>query len=187
MGREFLKRLQEFMNVVFPVEKPKRGLATSTMTFICGDIIYHAVTGRVPWGTSAVFLIIGSCFADYFFFESKVIRPMRAVLISRFGKFSTVRIPRISFRSAWDLLGYLFSPKTRARSWTPSVEEFKADYATALKKYRTIWPRIYLRFCFGIRTVVLVLQTFKVGCIGLLWLLVPESAKQLLRYLFRLP
>lgn len=111
-----------------------------------------------------------------------LIKTLPFFAIDVLGLLRACRLPRV-----WDLMGHLFFTRTRERVWTPTIEEMKGDYARARRKYRTRIPRLWLRLCYILKTVVLLLQTWKVGLLGLLWMLLPEHVRGWLRHVLRLP
>jgi hypothetical protein len=66
------------------------------------------------------------------------------------------------FPHLWELLGYLLPRRTRERVFTPAYNDLLADYAeTRHARFRTPWAHRWLRCCFGLHTVLLVLQCSK--------------------------
>jgi hypothetical protein len=95
---------------------------------------------------------------------------------------------RPRFETAWGLLGYLFFRRTRERVWTPVVEEMKADYLLAMKQHRTKCKRCWIKICFALQTILLLLQTLRLCVVGMLWLIIPlwlrQELGQILQHLF---
>ncbi len=68
---------------------------------------------------------------------------------------SSPEFPRI-----WTLLALLFPRKVRTEVYEPALEELKADCLSERRKSRTAWERRWVTFCFTLRTLVLVCQSF---------------------------
>ena len=63
----------------------------------------------------------------------------------------------------WQLLGFLFPPRFREHVYSPSIADDTVDFLAAMKKYRGRRARYWLRLCFGIRTIIRLVQ-----CVGVL-------------------
>jgi len=69
-------------------------------------------------------------------------------------------LPLPSYPRLWSLLQYLLPKTIRVRLFTPAHEDLKADYYTAYRQFRSKRARRWLRFCFALRTIILIL-----GCL----------------------
>jgi hypothetical protein len=99
---------------------------------------------------------------------------MACIIMARRIVRSTPEFPRL-----WDLLGYLLPPETRRRIYEPAMENLRADYYETRRRFRTRWSRRFLRFAFAFRTVLLLLDCFRVmGADRLLLPLVPKTIRR---------
>ena len=79
-----------------------------------------------------------------------------------------------------DLFKYLFGHDVRERVYQPAADDLTQDYFEARQKYRTMWARRWLAFCFTIRAILLALETMRVAWImNPLFKLVPARLKHL--------
>jgi hypothetical protein len=62
----------------------------------------------------------------------------------------------------WGLLQYLLPHKARRDVFHPAHEELRADYYVAMRTYRSKGARACLRFCFGFRTVLMLVECYRV-------------------------
>lgn len=88
---------------------------------------------------------------------------------------------------AWDLLGYLLSPKTRRECYEPTVEDLKADFLKARAKHAAPWSRRFLNVCFAFRTIVILLECMRVGLSGSVAKMVPQAIRVAWRAFFSKP
>ncbi len=94
--------------------------------------------------------------------------------------FFTYAVPeagkKLGFPYVWTLLRYLFPPGVRERNFDLVVDELRQDYQEA-KRYKKRWVRAWLFFCFTVRTLLAVLDTFRAVVVDkLIWLL-PDSLR----------
>jgi len=82
----------------------------------------------------------------------------------------------------WDLLGYCLPKKTRTTVYDPITQELLEDYLTTRQKYRSKPARCWLNFCFLLRTVLLMIDCWRVlladKTIQMLAKIVPAMIKQ---------
>jgi hypothetical protein len=83
-----------------------------------------------------------------------------------------------SYPRVWRLLQYLLSHKARRETFQPSYDELLADYYTAMREYRSRSARAWLRFCFAARTVVMLLECYRVSGIAKILRLVPVPLRR---------
>jgi hypothetical protein len=62
----------------------------------------------------------------------------------------------------WGLLQYLLPHKARRDTFQPSYDELLADYYLTMRTYRSKPARGWLRFCFGFRTVLMLVECYRV-------------------------
>ena len=65
-------------------------------------------------------------------------------------------LPPGSLFRFWRLFSYILPRSTRERVFEPAFQDLQADYLETRGKYRTAWAKRWLRFCFGVRTVLMV-------------------------------
>jgi len=78
---------------------------------------------------------------------------------------------------AWDLIGYLLSPKTRRDCYEPAVEDLKADYLKAWAKHTSPWARRWVWFCLAFRTAKALLECTRMDLIGSVAALIPQALR----------
>ena len=79
-------------------------------------------------------------------------------------------------------MGYLMSPKMRQTTYIPACEDQKREYFEARKRYRTKGARAWLWCCFCIRTVLMLLECYRVAGLDrlgrVLAVLIPSRVKE---------
>jgi hypothetical protein len=82
---------------------------------------------------------------------------------------------------AWDLTGYLLSPKTRRECYEPAVEDMKADWVKARARHTDPRARRLLSLFFIFRTAGIFFECNRMALIGAIGKLIPKAVKKLLR------
>jgi hypothetical protein len=70
----------------------------------------------------------------------------------------------VTFNRIWFLGGFLFSAKMRREIYEPVIEELKEDLWIAKAKCKTRTARGWVRLCFGLRTLSVLLACGRVAC-----------------------
>lgn len=82
----------------------------------------------------------------------------------------------------WELFQYILPKRIREKVYEPGHNELLDDYLLTRRKFRTWFARAWLNFCFTLRTLLLILDCWRVllaeKSIGFLWMGVPERVKQ---------
>lgn len=81
----------------------------------------------------------------------------------------------------WDLFRYLLPKKTQESLYDPAHAELLEDYLTS-KRYRSKWAKRWINFCFSFRTILLILDCWRVLLIekstGFLLLFLPSELRE---------
>jgi hypothetical protein len=83
----------------------------------------------------------------------------------------------VTFNRIWLLGGFLFNAKTRREIYEPVIEELKEDLWTAKGKCKTEFARNWVRLCFALRTLSVILACGRVACGRSLGRFVPKLIK----------
>jgi hypothetical protein len=83
----------------------------------------------------------------------------------------------VTFNRVWFLGGFLFNAKMRREIYEPVIEELKEDLWTAKGKCKTELARNWVRLCFGLRTLAVLLACGRVACGRSLGRFVPKLIK----------
>jgi hypothetical protein len=70
----------------------------------------------------------------------------------------------VTFNRIWFLGGFLFSAKMRREIYEPVIEELKEDLLIAKAKCKTRTARGWVRLCFALRTLSVILACGRVAC-----------------------
>jgi hypothetical protein len=82
-----------------------------------------------------------------------------------------------TFNRIWFLGGFLFNAKMRQEIYEPVIEELKEDLWTAKGKCRTEFARNWVRLCFALRTLSVLMACGRVACGRSLGRFVPRLIK----------
>jgi hypothetical protein len=83
----------------------------------------------------------------------------------------------VTFNRIWFLGGFLFNAKTRREIYEPVIEELKEDLWTAKGRCKTELARNWVRLCFALRTLTVLLACGRVACGRSLGRFVPKLIK----------
>ncbi len=88
----------------------------------------------------------------------------------------------LNWPRVWELLGYLLPWKVREKVYEPGHHELLEDYILTNRKYHAKWAKRWLGFCFTLRTLLLVLDCWRVLMadkgIQLLQKMIPEAIRR---------
>jgi len=83
----------------------------------------------------------------------------------------------VTFNRIWFLGGFLFNAKMRREIYEPVIEELKEDLWKAKAKCKTPIARSWVRLCFALRTLSVILACGRVACGRSLGRFVPSLIK----------
>ena len=85
----------------------------------------------------------------------------------------------VTFNKIWFLGGFLFNAKVRREIYEPVIEELKEDLGIAKAKCKPGIARSWVRLCFALRTLSVILACGRIACGRSLGRFVPRLIKAL--------
>jgi hypothetical protein len=83
----------------------------------------------------------------------------------------------VTFNRIWFFSGFLFNARTRREIYEPVIEELKEDLWIAKSKCKTEVAKNWVRLCFALRTLSVILACGRVACGRSLGRFVPSLIK----------
>jgi hypothetical protein len=89
-----------------------------------------------------------------------------------------------TLEKTWDIILFILPHETLVEVYEPLFNEFREDYLSAYPQ-QSKWGKRWLKFCFGCKTVFMVIGCFRVLLVSktanLFWALMPEPVRKFLK------